>query len=96
LWFAVNGPCRDGRPMRKNATAKLFQANKVSKPPGRRELIEGYTHNIQGRAKTQTEGRILKSTYQQIEATKKMAPMMYKSTLVEELLPVSSVNWKYV
>jgi hypothetical protein len=39
-------------------------------------LIGAFTHNIQGRAKTQTEGRILKSTYQQIEATKKMAPMM--------------------
>jgi len=82
--------------MRKKATAKLVQADIVSYPFDRHRLFDAFTHNIQGRARTQTEGRILKSTYQQIEATKKMAPMMYKSTLVEELLPVSSVNWKDV
>lgn len=31
-----------------------------------------------------------------MEATKKMAPIMYKSTLVEELLPVNNVSWKEV
>ena len=54
------------------------------------------THNNQGKARTQTDGLILKRTYQQMDATKKMAPIMYRSTLVEELLPVSSVSWKEV
>jgi hypothetical protein len=34
--------------------------------------------------------------YQASEATKKMAPMIYKSEFVWELLPVNRVSWKDV
>jgi hypothetical protein len=96
LWAPVKGPCKEGRPIRKNATAKLSRKRTVSAVPCRNTQKAGGTYNNQGKARTQTDGLILKRTYQQIDATKKMAPMMYRSTLVEELLPVSSVSWKEV
>ncbi len=54
------------------------------------------THKIQGRVRTQTDGLILNRVYQKIDATKKIAPMMYKSTSFCVLLPVSKVSWNEV
>jgi hypothetical protein len=96
LWAPVKGPCKEGRPIKKNAMAKLSTSMIVSTEDQGEKTKSGSTHNNQGKARTQTDGLILNRTYQQMDATKKMAPIMYKSTLVEELLPVNSVNWKEV
>jgi hypothetical protein len=91
----VKGPCREGRPIKKNAIAKLRgmiyrQCKMLS------NFLRSGTYNVQGKVKTQRDGLIRKRIYQKSEATKKIAPIMYKSVFVCVLLPVNKVNWKDV
>ena len=75
--------------MRKNAIAKL-RGQSMS------PAVYGRTYMSQGTVRTHTDGRMRNRVYHTIEATKKIAPMMYRSTAVCVLLPVSKVSWKEV